>query len=107
MAVTEEGVTFYRNRQKISHEITSQFSTDYVQLINDLAGKGGLVDKPEDTKVRIGASLATYWHCAGAWIDDISFYDKALTAEEVGSLYDETVIPIALESVTEIGRAHV
>lgn len=103
MAVTEEGVTFYRNRQKISHEITSQFSTDYVQLINDLAGKGGLVDKPEDTKVRIGASLATYWHCAGAWIDDISFYDKALTAEEVGSLYDETVIPIALESVTVSG----
>ena len=102
MAVTKEGITFYRNRQKISHNITSQFSTDYVQLINDLAGTSGLTD-PENTKVRIGASLATYWHCAGAFIDDISFYDKALTAEEVGSLYDETVVPVPLESVAISG----
>lgn len=102
MAITTDGITFYRNNQKISHDITAQFSTDYEQMIKDMAGTSGLT-APENTNVRIGASLATYWHCAGAWIDDISFYDKALSAEEVASLYDETVVPVELSSVTVTG----
>lgn len=107
MAITKEGVTFYRNNQKISHDITAQHSTDYVQMIGDMAGTSGLVENAADTKVRIGASLATYWHCAGAWIDDISFYDRALSDGEVAALYDETFVPIELQGVTVSGPKEV
>ena len=107
MAITKEGVTFYRNNQKISHNITSQHSTDYVQMIGDMAGTSGLVENAEDTKVRIGASLATYWHCAGAWIDDISFYDRALSDGEVSALYNETYVPVELQGVTVSGPKEV
>lgn len=107
MAITKEGVTFYRNNQKISHDITSQHSTDYVQMIGDMAGTSGLVENAADTKVRIGASLATYWHCAGAWIDDISFYDRALSDGEVAALYDETYVPVELQGVTVSGPKEV
>ncbi len=88
MVVTTSGITFYSNGQKISHTVQSG-TEDYVQMIGDLAGTSGIAS-PEDTAVRLGASLATYWSCANALLDDISFYGKALNAEEVLSLYEET-----------------
>ena len=47
---------------------------------------------PDDgrTKIRLGASMANYWIGAGALLDDISFFGKALNASEVAQLYDET-----------------
>ncbi|MEY8515807.1 Ig-like domain-containing protein [Lachnospiraceae bacterium 29-84] len=104
MAVTEEGIAFYRNGQKIDHSIANNSSEDYSQMIRDLVGAGGIAE-PEQTKVRLGASLATYWSCAGAWIDDVSFFGKALSAEEVQDLYQETVAEIALEGVTVEGAS--
>ena len=90
MVVTTSGIAFYCNGKKITHTLTSNYEENYSQMINDLAGSGGLVTSPEETNVRIGASLATYWNCADALIDDISFYGKALSDEEVTALWEET-----------------
>ena len=105
MVVTTTGISFYCNGQKISHTITSG-AEDYEQMIKDLAGSSGLCD-PADTNVRIGASLATYWHCANALIDDISFYGKALNDNEVATLYDETMIETPVQSISISGDSSV
>lgn len=73
-------------------------------MISDLTG--GLAEDPSATNVRLGASLATYWKCAGAMLDDVSFYGKALTDDEVAALYQETMVPIPLESVTISGQKY-
>ncbi|MEY8515806.1 beta-L-arabinofuranosidase domain-containing protein [Lachnospiraceae bacterium 29-84] len=107
MAVTKTGIAFYRNGKKINHRLQGQYDqnpNDYNQLIQDMAGTGGLVESPDQTKVRIGASLATYWHCAGALIDDISFYDRALNDLEVGTLYDETFVDLSPKAVSINGQ---
>lgn len=99
MAVTKTGIAFYRNGSKINHSVSG--TADYDQMIKDLAGAGG-IGSPEQTKVRLGASLATYWHCAGALLDDVSFYDKALSGDEVAGLFEETLVDkdfVALESI--------
>ena len=99
MVVTTTGISFYCNGQKISHTITSGAEV-YEQMIQDLAGSSGLCD-PADTNVRIGASLAPYWNCANALIDDISFYGKALNDNEVATLYDETMMGNSGETNTD------
>ena len=101
MTVTESGITFYSDGVKKQHTITSG-SEKYGQMISDLTG--GLAEDPSATNVRLGASLATYWKCAGAMLDDVSFYGKALTDDEVSALYQETMVPIPLESVTISGK---
>ncbi len=101
MTVTNQGLAFYFDGVKINHSINGG-TPDYVQIIKDLAGTSGICDDPAKTNVRLGASLATYWNCAGALMDDVSFYGKALTAEEVTSLYNETKSP-ALASITVNG----
>lgn len=107
ITMTTEGITFYSNGEKISHTISASNAINYNQMINDLAGTGGIAD-PEDTNVRLGASLATYWHCAGAYMDDISFYGKELSSYEVASLYEETVLPkVAITGVEITGPATV
>lgn len=105
MAVTTEGITFYSDGQKISHSVDAG-SEDYNRMINDLAGTGGICNAATaatDTKVRLGASMSTYWTGAGAYIDDISFYGKALSDAEVAALYRETLIPVPLESISISG----
>ncbi len=88
MTVTKDGITFYSNGKKISHTVSSG-TEDYATMINELAGDSEYA--PEDgTKVRLGASMATYWTGAGALLDDISFFGKELSASEVAQLYDET-----------------
>ncbi len=104
MVVTKDDITFYRNNAKIEHKRTSQKEVNHEQMIKDLVGAGGLVENPADTKVRIGASLATYWSCAGAWIDDISFYGKALSEDEIKALYDETYVDLSLKGVAIAGQ---
>ncbi len=107
VTMTTDGITFYSNGEKISHTVTGSYSIDYNQMINDLAGTGG-IGEPSDTNVRLGASLATYWSCAGALMDDVSFYGKELSAYEVGTLYEETVLPnVDLESVAITGESSV
>ena len=108
VALTTEGVTFYSNGEKISNTVKGSTS-DYNQLINDIAGTSGLAN-PEDTKVRLGASVAKYWNNAGALIDDISFYDKELSAYEVASIYEETLPEeekVAIESISIAGASEV
>ncbi len=94
MAVTKEGITFYSDGKKIQHTVQANDAggEDYEQMIKDLAGTSGICDDPAKTKVRLGASMATYWHCAGAWIDDVSFFGKALSDAEVTALYNETLV---------------
>lgn len=101
MTITKDSLVFYSDGKKISY--TFGGSANYEQMIKDLAGAGGICNSPSDTKVRLGASMAKYWTGAGAYIDDISFYGKALTAEEVVELYKETYVPTPLESVTISG----
>ncbi len=103
MAVTKTGIAFYCNGQKISHTVQSGVE-EYEQMIKDLAGTSGICDDPAKTNVRLGASLATYWHCAGAYMDDVSFYGKALTDTEVADLYKETAVATPVESVTVKGN---
>ena len=106
MAITTEGVTFYKDGAAITHSITgknvaSEDAIEYAQTIKDMAGTSGIA-KPEETNVRIGASLATYWSCAGALMDDISFYGKALTADEIASLYTETKVDMSSIPLTKV-----
>lgn len=101
MTVTESGITFYSDGVKKQHTITSG-TERYEQMISDLTG--GLAENPSATNVRLGASLATYWKCAGAMLDDVSFYEKALSDEEIAELYQETMVPIPLERVTITGK---
>lgn len=103
MALTTSGITFYSDGQKITHNVQSG-SADYNRMINDLAGTGGICNAPTDTKVRLGASMSTYWTGAGAYIDDISFYGKALSDAEVAALYKETFVATSLESVEISGE---
>ncbi len=106
MAVTKKGIAFYADGVKIEHKITAG-TEDYEQMIKDMAGTGGLCDNASQTNVRLGASLAVYWHCAGALMDDVSFYEKALSDDEVKALYQETLVEIPLEKVTVSGKNEV
>ncbi len=90
MALTSEGITFYSNGEKITHTLNG--TPDYEEIVKELAGASDICDDPAKTKVRLGASMAKYWVGAGAWIDDVSFFDKALSDEEVASLYQETYV---------------
>lgn len=106
MAITTKGVTFYKDGAAITHSITgknvsSEDAIDYEQTIKDMAGTSGIA-KPEETNVRIGASLATYWSCAGALVDDVSFYGKALSADEISSLYTETKVDTSSIPLTKV-----
>ena len=103
MAVTKTGIAFYCNGQKIEHVVQAG-TEDYEQMIKDLAGTSGICDDPAKTNVRLGASLAAYWHCAGAYMDDVSFYGKALSDTEVAALYKETAVATPVESVTVKGN---
>lgn len=98
VALTTNGLTVYCDGNKIETSITVQYSTDYDQMIRDLAG--GLLGSGQTSNVRLGASLATYWSCAGAMLDDVSFYGKALTDEEVKTLYNETKVKIDVTGIT-------
>lgn len=95
MTITKTELAFYADGQKINHSLVAsktkngEMKEDLEQMMNELAGTGKIA-QPEETKVRLGASLATYWQCAGAWLDDVSFFDRALSAEDVQALYDET-----------------
>lgn len=100
MTVTTDGIAFYRNGEKISHSVNAG-AEDYATMIDDLAG--GRIEDPTQTNVRLGASMAKYWIGAGALMDDISFYGKALSADEIAALYQETLVPVDLESVTVSG----
>lgn len=99
---TKTGVAFYSDGQKINHTLSG--TADYEQMISDLAG--GLCtanDLPvTDTKVRLGASMAKYWIGAGAWIDDVSFFDKALSDTEVAALYNETKVDMSAVVVNDV-----
>lgn len=101
MTVTKSGITFYSDGVKKQHTITSG-TERYEQMISDLTG--GLAENPSATNVRLGASLATYWKCAGAMLDDVSFYGKALSDDEIAKLYQETMVPIPLERVSITGK---
>ncbi|MCB6416630.1 family 43 glycosylhydrolase, partial [Faecalimonas umbilicata] len=88
MTLTGDEIAFYSNGQKINHTVSSG-SEDLATLLAELTGNSDMT--PEDgTKIRLGASMAKYWIGAGALLDDISFFGKALTAAEVAQLYDET-----------------
>ncbi len=102
VAVTKTGITFYSDGKKVAHEISSG-AEEYELMIKDLAGTSGIA-KPEETNVRLGASLATYWHCPAALLDDVSFYGKALSDDEVAQLYKETAVEAPLESVAITGN---
>lgn len=104
MAVTKEGITFYSNGQRIEHTVQAKDAggEDYARMISDLAGKCDGVTDPTQTKVRLGASMATYWHCAGAWIDDVSFFGKALSDTEVTALYNETFVDTSSVKVNAV-----
>ncbi|MCI9081117.1 MAG: family 43 glycosylhydrolase [Lachnospiraceae bacterium] len=103
MTVTDKGLAFYFDGVKTEHSISG--SPDYEQIIKDLAGTSGICDDPAKTNVRLGASLATYWSCAGALMDEVSFYDKALSAKEIATLFEETTHRIVgLESVAVTGK---
>ena len=106
IAVTKSGLTVYCDGKEISVPITANDgSMDYERMISDLAG--GLLAGGQKSNVRLGASLATYWTCAGALLDDISFYGKALSEDEVIALYNETKVKVPLESITISGEATV
>ena len=106
MVVTKSDITLYRDGQKISHSVSSG-TEDYETMINDLAGNSEFNTSPADSKVRLGASLATYWGCAGAYLDELSFFGKALTEEEIATLYQETLIRVPLVSVNVTGKQSV
>lgn len=106
MVVTKSDITLYRDGQKISHSVSSG-TEDYETMINDLAGNSEFNASPADSKVRLGASLATYWSCAGAYLDELSFFGKALTEEEIATLYQETLIRVPLVSVIVTGKQSV
>ena len=106
IAVTKSGLRVYCDGKEISVPISdSDGSMDYERMISDLAG--GLLEQGQKSNVRLGASLATYWTCAGALLDDISFYGKALSEDEVIALYNETKVKVPLESITISGEAAV
>ncbi len=105
MAVTKTGIAFYSDGKKISHTVSAGAEA-YEQMIKDLAGTSGICDDPAKTKVRLGASLANYWNCAGAWLDDISFFGKALSDEEVAALYKETFVETPTLQGVAITGAH-
>ncbi len=90
MALTKTGINFYSDGQKVTPSLNG--TPDYEEIVKELAGTSDICDDPAKTKVRLGASMAKYWIGAGAWIDDVSFFDKALSDEEVVSLYEETKI---------------
>lgn len=94
MALTSTGIAFYCNGQKMEHSLSdftiSNGREDYEELIKELAGAGSICTDPAQTKVRLGASMAQYWTGAGALLDDISFFGKALSDNEVAALYHET-----------------
>mgnify|MGYP002511404137 CR=1 FL=1 len=94
MTLTSTGVVFYSNGQKIEHSLSDVTVAvgreDYEELIKELAGAGSVCTDPAQTKVRLGASMAQYWSGAGALLDDISFFGKALSDSEVATLYHET-----------------
>lgn len=94
MALTSTGIAFYCNGQKIEHSLSdytiSNGREDYEELIKELAGASSICTDPAQTKVRLGASMAQYWTGAGALLDDISFFGKALSDNEVAALYHET-----------------
>lgn len=90
MALTKEGINFYSNGEKITHSLSG--TPDYEEILKELVGNSGVFAANPETKVRLGASMANYWIGAGAWIDDISFFDKALSDEEIAALYQETFV---------------
>lgn len=94
MSLTSTGITFYCNGQKIEHSLSDVTVAvgreDYEELIKELAGVSNICTDPAQTKVRLGASMAQYWSGAGALLDDISFYGRALSDSEVTTLYHET-----------------
>ena len=104
--ITESEIAFYTDGKKISHSVASNndssFKDNKELILKDLAGTSGIAQAAQ-TNVRLGASLATYWNCAGAWMDDVSFYGKALTASEVASLYDETKMENTLQGIAVSG----
>ncbi|MBO5372875.1 MAG: family 43 glycosylhydrolase [Lachnospiraceae bacterium] len=103
ITLTEEGITFYSNGKKIAHSVTGSNAENYAQMISDLTGT--LAENPGETAVRLGASMATYWTGAGALMDDISFYGKALSSTEVAKIYEETALPqVAVTKVTVNGE---
>lgn len=102
MALTKDSIAFYADGEKIEHTVQSG-SADYEEILKELAGSSGIFAANEETKVRLGASMAKYWIGAGALMDEISFFGKALTDTEVKALYQETLIPVALQSVKVTG----
>lgn len=94
MTLTSTGIAFYCNGQKIEHSLSDVTVAvgreDYEELLKELAGAGNVCTDPAQTKVRLGASMAQYWPGAGALLDDISFFGKALSDSEVAALYHET-----------------
>ena len=107
IVITKEGLKAYCDGMEVSVPIngSNNGELDYGQMISDLAG--GLLGEGEKSNVRLGASLATYWNCAGARMDDVSFYGKALTEDEIADLYDETKVKVGLESITISGETQV
>ena len=102
LVITEEGLKGYCDGFEVSVPVNgSDGSLDYPQMISDLVG--GLLGEGEKSNVRLGASLATYWECAGARLDDISFYKKALTDEEIVALYEDSKVEVPVESITISG----
>lgn len=106
MTITQSEIAFYTDGKKISHSVAnnndSSFKDNKELILKDLAGTSGIAQAAQ-TNVRLGASLATYWNCAGAWLDDVSFYGKALTASEVQSLYNETNKDNSLQGIAVTG----
>ena len=101
VAVTKTGITFYSNGAKIAHKISSG-TESYEQMISDLTG--GLCKEGQKTSVRLGSSVATYWQCAGALLDDITFYGEALGVEDVKALFNEQKVDVSLKSITINGK---
>ena len=89
MTLTEDEIAFYSNGRKISHTITSG-TEELATMLAELTGNGSILPDDGRTQIRLGASMANYWIGAGALLDDISFFGKALNASEVSQLYDET-----------------
>ena len=103
IVITNEGLKAYCDGFEVSVPINGSYgSLDYEQMISDLAG--GQLGEGEKSNVRLGASLATYWECAGARLDDVSFYSKALTEEEIVALYEDTKVEVPVTSITISGE---
>ncbi|MBE5870244.1 MAG: hypothetical protein E7294_03135 [Lachnospiraceae bacterium] len=101
ICVTQNDITFYGNGSKITKKISSG-TESYAQMINDLTG--GLCKEGQNTSVRLGSSVATYWNCAGALLDDITFYAEALGAEDVKALFNEQKVDVSLANITINGK---